>query len=116
MQLTVPRAGSLVGLAIPKTQTRFRSASTGMVTPQMPKFSRRGFAGFLLAPLFRLEGQPSASPPGPGEGAVESSPRTRSRTYRADAVILFLGISIFRRAGVGGGQASLEETGEGASL
>src|ERR1019366_4542860 len=31
-------------------------------------------------------------------------------------VILFLGITIFRRAGVGGGQASLEETGEGAAL
>ena len=39
-----------------------------------------------------------------------------SRTYRADAIILVLGITIFRRAGVGGGQASLEETGEGASL
>jgi len=39
-----------------------------------------------------------------------------SRTYRADAVILFLGLSIYRRAGVGGGQASLEETGEGATL
>jgi hypothetical protein len=31
-------------------------------------------------------------------------------------VILFLGIAIFRRAGVGGGQASLEETGEGVAL
>ncbi len=82
----------------------------------MPKFSRRGFAGFLLAPLFRLEGRPSTSPPGPGDGAVGASPRTKSRAYRCDAVILFLGISIFRRAGVGGGQASLEETGEGATL
>ena len=73
----------------------------------MPRFSRRGLAGLLLAPLFRslhLNGQPAASS------------RTTSRTYRADAVILFLGITIFRRAGVGGGQASLEETGEGAAL
>ena len=73
----------------------------------MPKFSRRGFAGFLLAPLFRsihLSGQPAAPS------------RTTARTYRADAVILFLGLTIFRRAGVGGGQASLEETGEGAAL
>jgi hypothetical protein len=73
----------------------------------MPKFSRRGLVGFLLAPLFRslhLHGQPAASS------------RTTSRSYRADAVILFLGITIFRRAGVGGGQASLEETGEGAAL
>jgi hypothetical protein len=64
-------------------------------------------AGLLLAPLFRslhLHGQPAASS------------RTTTRNYRADAVILFLGITIFRRAGVGGGQASLEETGEGAAL
>ena len=73
----------------------------------MPRFSRRGLIALLLAPLFRslhLHGQPAASS------------RTTSRTYRADAVILFLGITIFRRAGVGGGQASLEETGEGAAL
>jgi hypothetical protein len=91
----------------------------------MRKCSRRAFAGFLLAPLFRpprLNGQstaraPAASPPaGPVEPAAGASSRTTSRTYRADAVILFLGISIYRRAGVGGGQASLEETGEGASL
>ena len=68
----------------------------------MPRFSRRGLIGLLLAPLLRslyLHGQPAASS------------RTTSRFYRADAVILFLGITIFRRAGVGGGQASLEETG-----
>src|SRR5664279_4335284 len=74
------------------------------------KFSRRGFAGFLLAPLFRLNGQST------GDGAGVASRRTQSRTYRAGSVILLLGIPIFRRAGVGGGQASLEETGEGASL
>ena len=77
----------------------------------MQRFSRRGFAGFLLAPLFRLHGQSGAAPPVAGE-----SVRIQSRTYRADAVILLLGIPIFRRAGVGGGQASLEEAGEGASL
>ena len=76
----------------------------------MPKFSRRGFAGVLLGPLFRLEGQST------GETAAGTAPRIRSRTYRADAVILLLGIPIFRRAGVGGGQASLEEAGEGVSL
>jgi len=82
----------------------------------MPRFSRRGFAGFLLAPLFRLHGQSTASPqPSADESAAGVSSRTQSRTYRADAVILFLGISIYRRAGVGGGQASLQETGEGAS-
>jgi hypothetical protein len=90
----------------------------------MRKYSRRGIAEFLLATLLRplrIGGQsigtPAASlPPGPAERAAGASSRTTSRTYRADAVILFLGISIYRRAGVGSGKASLEETGEGASL
>ena len=85
----------------------------------MPKFSRRGFSALLLAPLFRLRGQStpaaptSAPPPVPRDGA---SSRIASRTYRADALITLLGVTIFRRAGVGGGQASMEETGEGGSL
>ncbi len=87
----------------------------------MPHISRRGLAGFLLAPLFRLHGQSNAAAPAPappsapGETAAMPASRTTSRTYRADAVILLLGISLFRRAGVGGGKASLEESGEGAS-
>jgi hypothetical protein len=85
----------------------------------MPKFSRRGFSALLLAPLYRLRAQSipaapaSAPPPFPRDGA---SSRIASRTYRADALITFLGVTIFRRAGVGGGQASMEETGQGASL
>ena len=63
----------------------------------MRHFSRREFAATLLSPLLNAQA-PSA------------------RTYRCDAVILFLGLPIFRRAGVGGGQASYEETGEGAAL
>src|ERR1039458_9661943 len=74
------------------------------------KFSRRGFAGFLLAPMFGLNAQST------GNGVAGAAPRATSRTYRPDAIILLLGIPIFRRAGAGGGQASLEETGEGASL
>jgi hypothetical protein len=72
--------------------------------------SRRGFAGYLLAllPPLGLKGQPASV-------ALPVS-RSNSRTYRADAVILLLGITIFRRAGVGGGQASLEETGAGDAL
>src|ERR1035441_7414469 len=60
----------------------------------MPIFSRRGFAGFLLAPLIRLRGQSTpaapaaASPPAPAEMATTPPPRTQSRTYRADAAIL----------------------------
>ncbi len=76
----------------------------------MRKCSRRGFAGFILASLFRphrLRCQSAASSP------AASSSRTTSRTYRADAVILLLGIPIYRRTGVGGGQSSLEETGDG---
>jgi len=38
------------------------------------------------------------------------------RRYRADAIILLFGIALYRRAGVGGAQASVEETGEGASM
>jgi hypothetical protein len=91
----------------------------------MRKCSRRGFVGCLLAPLFRplnVSGQstaaasPALPAPGPGMHAAGASSRSTSRIYRADAVILFLGIPIYRRAGVGGGRASLEETGEGASL
>ena len=87
----------------------------------MPKFSRRGLAGLLLAPLLRLHGQstsapPAAPPPDQGESGAPASSRTQSRKYRADAVILFLGLSVYRRAGVGGGQASLEETGAAESL
>src|SRR5580658_1535758 len=73
----------------------------------MRKPIRREFIGGLLASLFL---------PLCVRGQSETSPPSSSRTYRADAVILLLGIPIYRRAGVGGGQASFEETGEGASL
>ena len=91
----------------------------------MPNDSRRDAIGFLLAPLLRClhlnaQSAPTAPgtppPPVPADSAAGAQPRTTARTYRADAVILFLGISIYRRAGVGGGQASLEETGGGATL
>jgi hypothetical protein len=75
----------------------------------MWKHSRREFAGLLLGLLRpgHLKGQPT----------TENAPaRITSRSYRADAVILLLGMTVFRRPGVGGGHASLEETGEGATL
>ena len=53
---------------------------------------------------------------GQSQRAGGTSSRVISRTYRADATILVLGITVFRRPGVGGGRASLEETGDGASL
>lgn len=78
----------------------------------MLNFSRRGFTGLLLGSLLcriRVYGQSTIAEPG-------TSPRTTSRTYRADAVILLLGLPIYKRAGVGGGQTSVEEAGEGESL
>jgi hypothetical protein len=74
----------------------------------MRKLSRRELVGCLLASLIRPVRVTGQLPPVPS--------RVTSRTYRADAVILLLGISIYKRAGVGGGRASLEETGEGPSL
>ncbi len=92
----------------------------------MPKFSRRGLAGFLLAPFFRLRGQSAATLPtvaaavsasGQSPPAAAGPPSSViSRTYRADATILVLGITVFRRTGVGGGRASLEEASDGTSL
>jgi hypothetical protein len=76
----------------------------------MRERSRRGFIGGLVASLLRparIQGQ---------SAAAVTAPRSESRTYRADAVILLLGIPIYRRSGVGSGQASFEETGEGAAL
>ena len=77
--------------------------------------SRRGFGGILLAALLRPLRLGSQS-----AGAAPATPSVAtkivSRTYRADAVILLLGIAIYRRAGVGSGQASMEEAGEGESL
>ncbi len=91
----------------------------------MGGYSRRGFAGFILTQLFRPErigNWAAACPPitspqtAPGGNAVASASRTTVRRYRADAVILLFGIPIYRLAGVGGGQVSVEETGEGAEM
>ena len=87
--------------------------------------SRRGFTASILAFLFgpgRMHGRAAASTPvpsppiSPDASAAGSTSRTTVRRYRADAVILLLGIPIFKRAGVGGGQVSVEETGEGAQM
>ena len=66
-------------------------------------YSRRGFTGLMLAMFL-----------GPRHGN-SSSPDSRSllKRYRADAVILLLGIPIYKRAGVGSGQVSVEPAGEG---
>jgi hypothetical protein len=66
-------------------------------------YSRRSFAALMLT-LF--------SGPRRGAGSSADSPSILKR-YRADAVILLLGIPLYKRAGVGSGQVSVEETGEG---
>jgi hypothetical protein len=60
-------------------------------------YSRRGFGGLILG-LFGL--------------TAGSSPMVRR--YRADAVILLLGIPLYKRSGVGSGEVSVQQTGEGA--
>jgi hypothetical protein len=52
-------------------------------------YSRRGFTGLILALFF-----------GPRRGNSSSSDSVLKR-YRADAVILLLGIPVYKRAGVG---------------
>ena len=68
----------------------------------MTAYSRRGVTGLILALFF-----------GPRRGNSSSSDSVLKR-YRADAVILLLGIPVYKRAGVGSGQVAVEETGEGA--
>jgi hypothetical protein len=89
----------------------------------MSDYSRRGFTGLLFALLGlpahlinrgMAAGQAFDQQPETVEKAP--APRIQLRRYRADAAILLLGITIFRRPGVGGGQASVEETTDGASI
>lgn len=91
----------------------------------MNEHSRRGFAGLILALIFRprrisgraLPFSPMASPQtDPASSPPVPTLRLTIRRYRVDAVILLLGIPLYRRAGVGGGQASIEEAGEGAKM
>jgi hypothetical protein len=87
----------------------------------MQNYSRRQVAASFLALLgcrFHLNGQsgareragPSRSTPA---NTAEAPQRAKTRKYRADAAILFLGMTIYRRAAVGDGEAAVEESGEG---
>ena len=90
----------------------------------MPNYSRRQVVASLLALLgcrFRLDAQSAASEPGRSSStasgnSAENPQRAKARKYRADAAILFLGMTIYRRAAVGDGEASIDESGEGANL
>jgi hypothetical protein len=79
----------------------------------MKEHSRRGFTGLFLALLFRHGRGKAAEPPAPQSSSPPS--HVELRHYRADAVILFLGLTILRRSGVGGGRASVEKTVEKTS-
>ena len=48
--------------------------------------------------------------------SVEAPQGAEARRYRADAAILFLGMTVFRRSAVGDGEASVKDSGEGQSL
>jgi hypothetical protein len=48
--------------------------------------------------------------------SAEDAQRAKARKYQADAAILFLGMTVYRRSAVGDGEAALEESGEGATL
>jgi hypothetical protein len=107
-----------------------RTAHTGVkwvneLILQMRRYSRRRFAGLFLALIFRpgrINSRATASTATsllqrtPDASTVGSTLRAKSQRYRADAVILLFGIVLYRRAGVGSGQVSVEETGEGDSM
>jgi hypothetical protein len=89
----------------------------------MLNYSRRQFASFvaLLGCRFGLNAQPAAgelarSSRSASANPAEDAQRATARKYRADAVILFLGMTIYRRQAVGDGEAAVEESGEGANL
>jgi hypothetical protein len=79
----------------------------------MKEYSRRSLVGSFLAFLFRPSRSDAFAPPAPQPSSPQS--RLQLRHYRADAVILFLGLAILRRSGVGGGRASVEKTNDGDS-
>jgi hypothetical protein len=90
----------------------------------MQSYSRRQVAASFLALLgcrFHLNAQSDAGEPvtsanSKSANSVEAPPRASARKYRADAAILFLGMTVYRRSAVGDGEASVEDSGEGQSL
>jgi hypothetical protein len=83
--------------------------------------SRRGFASLALALFSRpahsagREGADSQQTPAQLNKSEDKAEIAHMRWYRADAAILLLGMTVYKREGVGGGRASVEETGEGAA-
>lgn len=90
----------------------------------MQNYSRRQVAASFLALLgcrFHLSAQSDAAEPAPpsaspSANSAEAAQPAKRRRYRADAAILLLGMTVYRRSAVGDGEASVEDTGEGQSL
>jgi hypothetical protein len=90
----------------------------------MQNYSRRQVAASFLTLLgcrLQLKAKSDAATravasTGPADASAEAPQRVKARRYRADATILFLGMTVYRRSGVGDGEASVEESGEGSSL
>ena len=88
----------------------------------MLNYSRRQVAASFLALLgcgFRLDaqcaaGEPTRSSSTASGNSAENPQRAKARKYRAD--ILLFGMTIYRRVAVGDGEASMDESGEGANL
>jgi hypothetical protein len=90
----------------------------------MQNYSRRQVAVSLFS-LFgcrcHLNAQSAAGEPArssmSGSAPWADDPhRAKACKYQADAAILFLGMTVYRRSAVGDGEAAVEESGEGASL
>lgn len=69
----------------------------------------------LGRPWHRVNAAAAAPQQQPDSTEKPAPVRIQLRKYRADAAILLLGITIFRRSGVGGGEASVEEAIDGTS-
>ena len=90
----------------------------------MQSYSRRQVVASFLALLgcrFHINAQSDAAEPvtqstSPSANSVEAPQRAKLRRYRADAAILLLGMTVYRRSAVGDGEASIEDTGDGPNL
>ena len=90
----------------------------------MLNYSRQQVTASLLALLgrrFRLDAQCAAgesrrSSSTASGNSTEDPQRAKVRKYRADAAILLFGMMIYRRVALGDGEASMDESGEGANL
>src|ERR1035437_3253733 len=95
---------------------RARSAHTKLNVSLLGEVAN---AEMLQARIRRISYVPALSPLRPIHRRCTRglAARTRrARTHPPAGIILLLGTPLFRRSAVGGGQALLEETGDGASL